>query len=58
MFIKNHASSIPLIPGYNGEDQSVERLEEEAKRIEFPVLLKASAGGGGKGMRAVYETSK
>jgi 3-methylcrotonyl-CoA carboxylase alpha subunit len=47
-----------LIPGYNGEDQSVERLEQEAKRIEFPVLLKASAGGGGKGMRAVYETSK
>ncbi|CAO3591680.1 unnamed protein product [Absidia cylindrospora] len=58
VFIKNYASTIPLIPGYNGEDQSVERLEQEAKRIEFPVLLKASAGGGGKGMRAVYETSK
>ncbi|KAI8100180.1 carbamoyl-phosphate synthase L chain, ATP binding domain-containing protein [Halteromyces radiatus] len=58
VFIKNHASTIPLIPGYNGEDQSVERLEQEAKKIEFPVLLKASAGGGGKGMRAVYDTSK
>ncbi|KAI8985985.1 carbamoyl-phosphate synthase L chain, ATP binding domain-containing protein [Pilobolus umbonatus] len=58
VFIKQHASSIPLIPGYNGEDQSVDRLEQEAKRIEFPILLKASAGGGGKGMRAVYETSK
>ncbi|KAI8331185.1 carbamoyl-phosphate synthase L chain, ATP binding domain-containing protein [Chlamydoabsidia padenii] len=58
VFIKNHASTIPLIPGYNGEDQSIERLEQEAKHIEFPVLLKASAGGGGKGMRAVYDTSK
>ncbi|KAI9305665.1 carbamoyl-phosphate synthase L chain, ATP binding domain-containing protein [Cunninghamella echinulata] len=57
VFIKNHASSIPLIPGYNGEDQSVEKLESEAKKIEFPVLLKASAGGGGKGMRAVYDTA-
>ncbi|CAO3619269.1 unnamed protein product [Cunninghamella blakesleeana] len=57
VFIKNHANSIPLIPGYNGEDQSVEKLESEAKNIEFPVLLKASAGGGGKGMRAVYDTS-
>ncbi|ORZ14110.1 carbamoyl-phosphate synthase L chain, ATP binding domain-domain-containing protein [Absidia repens] len=58
VFIKNHANTIPLIPGYNGEDQTVERLEQEAKRIEFPVLLKASAGGGGKGMRAVYEPQK
>ncbi|KAI8987425.1 carbamoyl-phosphate synthase L chain, ATP binding domain-containing protein [Mycotypha africana] len=53
-FIKEYAPSIPLIPGYNGEDQSLERLTEEAKKIEFPILLKASAGGGGKGMRAVY----
>ncbi|KAI9487753.1 MAG: carbamoyl-phosphate synthase L chain, ATP binding domain-containing protein [Benjaminiella poitrasii] len=51
VFIQQNAPSIPLIPGYNGEDQSVDRLEQEAKRI-------ASAGGGGKGMRAVYETSK
>jgi 3-methylcrotonyl-CoA carboxylase alpha subunit len=58
VFITEHANTIPLIPGYNGKDQSVERLEQEAKRIEFPVLLKASAGGGGKGMRAVYDTTK
>ena len=32
-FIKAHAPTIPLIPGYNGDDQSVERLEQEAKRI-------------------------
>ncbi|KAI8376174.1 carbamoyl-phosphate synthase L chain, ATP binding domain-containing protein [Radiomyces spectabilis] len=58
VFIKAHAPSIPLIPGYNGEDQSVDTLEREANRIEFPVLLKASAGGGGKGMRTVYDPSK
>ncbi|KAI9323783.1 carbamoyl-phosphate synthase L chain, ATP binding domain-containing protein [Dichotomocladium elegans] len=57
-FITSHGLSIPLIPGYNGNDQSVERLEKEAMRIDFPVLLKASAGGGGRGMRAVYEASK
>ncbi|MCA9522050.1 MAG: ATP-grasp domain-containing protein, partial [Myxococcales bacterium] len=44
---------VPVIPGYFGEDQSVERLLVEAARIEYPVLLKASAGGGGKGMRIV-----
>ncbi|KAI9497602.1 carbamoyl-phosphate synthase L chain, ATP binding domain-containing protein [Zychaea mexicana] len=58
LFITANAPTIPLIPGYNGHDQSVERLEEEASRIEFPVLLKASAGGGGRGMRAVYDSSK
>ncbi|KAI7859664.1 carbamoyl-phosphate synthase L chain, ATP binding domain-containing protein [Circinella umbellata] len=58
LFITEHAPSIPLIPGYNGHDQSIERLEKEASRIDFPVLLKASAGGGGRGMRAVYETGK
>ncbi|KAF7722027.1 hypothetical protein EC973_003749 [Apophysomyces ossiformis] len=58
VFIQTHASSIPLIPGYNGEDQSVERLEQEARTIEFPVLLKASSGGGGKGMRAVYDIQR
>ncbi|KAI8061501.1 carbamoyl-phosphate synthase L chain, ATP binding domain-containing protein [Gilbertella persicaria] len=58
VFIAQHVPSIPLIPGYNGEDQSVERLEKEARQIEFPVLLKASAGGGGKGMRTVYDASR
>ncbi|CAG8572114.1 13947_t:CDS:2, partial [Acaulospora colombiana] len=47
-----------VIPGYNGDDQSLEVIVQEAKKIGFPILLKASAGGGGKGMRVVYEESK
>jgi acetyl-CoA carboxylase biotin carboxylase subunit len=50
--------SIPMIPGYHGDDQSVERLEKEALAIGFPVLIKASAGGGGKGMRIVHQESE
>ena len=42
-----------MTPGYHGDDQSEERLLEEAKRIQFPVLIKATLGGGGKGMRLV-----
>lgn len=41
------------MPGYNGKEQSVARLKYEAEEIGFPVLIKASAGGGGKGMRIV-----
>jgi len=44
---------VPLVPGYHGEDQDAERLADEAEKIGFPVLIKASAGGGGRGMRAV-----
>ena len=47
------AAGVPVVPGYQGEDQSEERLVAEAARIGFPVLIKASAGGGGKGMRPV-----
>ncbi|CAG8482937.1 6162_t:CDS:10 [Diversispora eburnea] len=56
--LSKHLPSVPLIPGYNGDDQSLKILTEEAKRIGFPILLKASAGGGGKGMRIVHEESK
>ncbi|KAG0301027.1 hypothetical protein BGZ98_008676 [Dissophora globulifera] len=49
--------SIPLIPGYNGADQSMDNLIRQAIQVDFPVLLKASAGGGGKGMRIVREAS-
>jgi len=44
---------VPLVPGYHGEDQDPDRLIKEAERIGFPVLIKASAGGGGRGMRVV-----
>lgn len=48
-------NEVPTIPGYQGEDQSTETLSKAAKEIGFPVLLKAAAGGGGKGMRIVRE---
>ncbi len=47
------AAGVPLTPGYHGEDQDPALLAREAKKIGFPVLVKASAGGGGKGMRRV-----
>src|SRR5258708_22925142 len=47
----------PTIPGYNGESQDDEILMHEAERIGFPLLIKASAGGGGKGMREVHAAS-
>ncbi|HEY4169997.1 MAG TPA: biotin carboxylase N-terminal domain-containing protein, partial [Reyranella sp.] len=49
---------VPLVPGYHGDDQSPELLAQEAGRIGFPVLIKASAGGGGKGMRVVESAAK
>ncbi|MHB0970917.1 MAG: acetyl-CoA carboxylase biotin carboxylase subunit [Thermoanaerobaculia bacterium] len=45
---------VPVVPGYHGDDQSGERLTAEAARIGFPLLVKASAGGGGKGMKIVH----
>ncbi len=44
-------AQVPLVPGYHGADQNETLLAKEAKRIGFPVLIKASAGGGGKGMK-------
>src|SRR6266700_3643466 len=44
---------VPTVPGYHGEMQDQEMLIDEARRIGFPLLIKASAGGGGKGMRVV-----
>ena len=46
-------SGVPLVPGYHGEDQDPAHLADEAERIGFPVLIKAAAGGGGRGMRLV-----
>ncbi len=47
------AFGVPVVPGYDGDDQSAQRLRAEAQRIGTPVLIKASAGGGGRGMRVV-----
>jgi 3-methylcrotonyl-CoA carboxylase alpha subunit len=46
-------AGVPLVPGYHGEDQDPALLQREADSIGYPVLIKASAGGGGKGMRVV-----
>ncbi|SDZ01068.1 acetyl/propionyl/methylcrotonyl-CoA carboxylase subunit alpha [Delftia lacustris] len=46
-------AGVPLVPGYHGADQDPQLLQREADRIGYPVLIKASAGGGGKGMRLV-----
>jgi Acetyl/propionyl-CoA carboxylase, alpha subunit len=47
------ATGVPVAPGYHGADQSEETLLREATRIGYPLLIKASAGGGGRGMRVV-----
>jgi len=47
------AVGVPVAPGYHGAEQSLERLSAEAERVGFPLIIKASAGGGGKGMQVV-----
>lgn len=49
-------AGVPLVPGYHGSDQDPALLQREADSIGYPVLIKASAGGGGKGMRAVEKS--
>jgi 3-methylcrotonyl-CoA carboxylase alpha subunit len=51
-------AGVPVTPGYLGEDQDPKRLKKEADAIGYPVLIKAVAGGGGKGMRRVDEPSQ
>jgi 3-methylcrotonyl-CoA carboxylase alpha subunit len=46
-------AGVPLVPGYHGEAQDLKTLEKEAARVGFPILIKPSAGGGGKGMHIV-----
>lgn len=52
------ALNIPTVPGYNGDSQDVTHLQNEAEKIGFPLLIKASAGGGGKGMRIVHQAAE
>jgi len=51
-------AGVPIVPGYHGEDQSVGLLKAEAVKIGFPVLIKATMGGGGKGMRIVLSEAE
>jgi 3-methylcrotonyl-CoA carboxylase alpha subunit len=48
-------ADVPLLPGYHGDDQDTTKLQQAANDMGYPVLLKAVAGGGGKGMRQVHE---
>ncbi|MFZ4689497.1 MAG: biotin carboxylase N-terminal domain-containing protein [Polymorphobacter sp.] len=64
MALKDSAKSamkkagVPITPGYQGNDQSLVRLQRAAEGVGFPLLIKAVAGGGGKGMRAVHEPAE
>lgn len=51
-------ANVPLVPGYHGDDQSSEVLKSHADKMGYPVLLKAAAGGGGKGMRQVWHSDE
>ncbi|WP_438868504.1 acetyl/propionyl/methylcrotonyl-CoA carboxylase subunit alpha [Pseudomonas sp. L1(2025)] len=51
-------AGVPLVPGYHGEAQDLETFRDACERIGYPVLLKATAGGGGKGMKVVEEVSQ
>jgi acetyl/propionyl-CoA carboxylase alpha subunit len=55
-YLMKYAKTVPLIPGFSGKSQDPEVLRGEAERIGYPVLVKASAGGGGKGMRIVRQS--
>jgi len=50
-------ANVPLVPGYHGDDQSEDILHSEADKIGYPLLIKATAGGGGKGMRIVTQSN-
>jgi len=52
------AAEVPLVPGYHGDEQSPEFLKAEAEKVGYPLLIKASAGGGGKGMRVVESVNE
>ncbi|MCP5464404.1 MAG: acetyl/propionyl/methylcrotonyl-CoA carboxylase subunit alpha [Deltaproteobacteria bacterium] len=51
-------AGVPIIPGYQGKDQSLKTLIAEAKKVGFPLMVKASAGGGGKGLKMVEVESE
>ena len=54
--MEKHA--VPLVPGYHGENQQADFLDEQARKTGFPLMIKATAGGGGKGMRIVRDAGE
>jgi 3-methylcrotonyl-CoA carboxylase alpha subunit len=52
------AMGVPVAPGYHGDDQSPRGLRAHAERVGFPLIIKASAGGGGKGMQVVHDMAQ
>lgn len=57
-YLREHAPDVPLIPGFSGRSQDPEDMIRAAAEIGFPVMLKAAAGGGGKGMRVVRDAEQ
>jgi geranyl-CoA carboxylase alpha subunit len=53
-----HAVGVPIVPGYDDEDQSPAILAQAAERIGYPIMVKAAAGGGGRGLRRVHEPAE
>lgn len=51
-------AGVPCIPGYEGEQQEIKYLAEQARKVGFPLMVKASAGGGGRGMRLVQQDAE
>ncbi len=51
-------AGVPVLPGYHGDDQSLERLASEAQKLGYPLIVKPSGGGGGKGMQIVRESGE
>jgi geranyl-CoA carboxylase alpha subunit len=54
---KAHLTDVPFVPGYFGDDQSYDTLIREAERVGYPIMVKAAAGGGGRGMRLVHRSA-
>lgn len=52
------AAGVPIIEGYHGDDQSTEKLKQEAEKIGYPIMIKAVRGGGGKGMRIALSAAE
>lgn len=52
------AAGVPIVEGYHGDDQSIEKLKQEAEKIGYPIMIKAVRGGGGKGMRIALSAAE